>query len=971
MKKLLSLLALTCVAACQSERESRAAAASERPAAVASPAAASAPRDPAQRAGAFPYEVHRTRLANGLEVLVVPMPADGLVSYWSIVRSGSRDEVERGVTGFAHFFEHCMFRGTRTLPGPEYDNVVNGMGADANAFTTDDFTAYHLSFAAADLPRVVEIEADRFQNLTYDEPEFKTESGAVYGEYRKSRTSPFSVLFEALQEKAFDVHTYKHTTIGFEADIAAMPQRYEYSKDFFQRFYRPENVVVLVAGDVDPARTLELVGQRYGGWQPGYRAPDVPQEPAQEGQRRIDVSFDGQTLPILTVAFKGERLLPDDRTMLAGTLLGDLAFGETSALYKQLVLEEQRVEFLASDFGMNRDPNLWAVFTRVKDPADVAAVEAEIWRTIERFRTTAVDPERLAAVRSNLRYSFLSNLTTPNQVCESLARIVAITGGIAAVDRIYATLEKVEPADVRAAAERWLVEDASTVAVLHAASEPLPEQRAPAPVMAAGVGPRAEPVLLPVAADPNVAFAIWFRVGTQDDPPGKEGLAQLTGSMISEGGTRKLPYDAILERLYPLAAGYGVSVDKEMTVVRGTVHREKIGAFQELFVDALVAPGFRVEDFERLRDQAVSAIEKGLRYSSDEELGKAALHATVFAGTPYGHYDGGAVEALKALTVDDVEAFWQEHWTAENAVVALGGAYPRDLPARLTKALGALPSGATETFPVPTPRAIDGRRVVIVEKPGPSTAISFGYPIDLHRGSREFYALWIANSWLGEHRNSSSHLYNVIREKRGMNYGDYSYIEAFPQGGFRTKPPTGVGRRQQMFEVWIRPVPEERALFALRAALREVALLAENGLTREQFEFTRTFLKNYSLHFAETTSERLGYAIDDRFYGIDGSHLARFRQMMDEITYDEVQAAIRKYIRADDLQIAMVTEHAQRIADALVSDAPSPIDYGDVEKPQEILAEDAIIERFPLAIDPSNVTIVPVDQIFERAGAAQ
>jgi zinc protease len=96
---------------------------------------------------------------------------------------------------------------------------------------------------------------------------------------------------------------------------------------------------------------------------------------------------------------------------------------------------------------------------------------------------------------------------------------------------------------------------------------------------------------------------------------------------------------------------------------------------------------------------------------------------------------------------------------------------------------------------------------VIVEKPGPSTAISLGYPIDLHRGSREFYALWIANSWLGEHRNSSSHLYKVIREKRGMNYGDYSYIEAFPQGGFRTMPPTGVGRRQQMFEVWIRPVP--------------------------------------------------------------------------------------------------------------------------------------------------------------------
>ena len=152
------------------------------------------------------------------------MPSEGLVSYWSIVRTGSRDEVEPGVTGFAHFFEHMMFRGSERFPGPVYDGIVNKMGADANAFTTDDFTAYHLGITRVDLPRVIEIEADRFQNLAYGEPEFKTESGAVYGEYRKGRTSPFEVMFEAVQDAAFDAHTYKHTTIGFEADIRAMPR---------------------------------------------------------------------------------------------------------------------------------------------------------------------------------------------------------------------------------------------------------------------------------------------------------------------------------------------------------------------------------------------------------------------------------------------------------------------------------------------------------------------------------------------------------------------------------------------------------------------------------------------------------------------------------------------------------------------------------------------------------------------------
>ena len=919
----------------------------------------------------FPYAVHRAVLDNGLRVLVVPMPSGGLVSYWSIVRTGSADEVEPGVTGFAHFFEHCMFRGTETLPGPEYDRVVNGMGADANAFTNEDFTAYHLSFASEDLPRVVEIEADRFQNLTYDEAAFKTESGAVYGEYRKGRTNPFQVLFEALQDAAFDVHTYKHTTIGFEADVAAMPTKFEYSKGFFRRFYRPENVVLLVAGDVDPERTLALVRERYSSWKRGYVAPEIPTEPPQRAQRRIEVEFEGQTLPILTLAFKGERFLPGDRAMLAATLLGQLAFGETSELYQALVLRDQLVEFLAADFGLNRFPNLWSVFTRVKDPADVERVEAAIWRTIERFSTETVEGERLDAVRSNLKYGFLSGLATPAQLCDNLARVVALTGDLAAVDEMYATLDQVTPEDVRAAAVRWLRPEVSTVAVLRSAGQPLPAQNEvesvePAPPWAGGA-----PVLLPVPEDPNVALKVWFRVGTQDDPPGKEGLAALTAALIGEGGTRSQAYDEILERLFPLASFYSVSVDKEMTVASGVVHRDKLAEFQELFVAALVEPGFRPDDFERLRDQAISAIETDLRYSSDEELGKAVLYEKVFAGTPYGHHDGGTVESLRALTVEDVERFWEEHFTPENAVIALGGAYPADLPARLERELAAMPSGLPERAPLAVPAPISGRHVRIVEKPGPSTAISFGYPIDVHRGSDEFYALWIANSWLGEHRNSSSHLYKVIRELRGMNYGDYSYIEAFPNGGRLGMPPTGVGRRSQLFEVWIRPVPEERALFALRAGLREVERLAREGLTREQFEFTRAFLLKYTLHFAETTAERLGYAVDDRFYGLERSHLALFQEKLRTVTYDEVQAAIRKYIQADDLQIVLVTQNAARLAEALVSDAPSPIDYGGIEKPAEILAEDREIERHPLRITRDALEIVPVDQVFETSASHQ
>jgi zinc protease len=972
-------------------------------------------------ASVFPYDVQRAKLANGLSVLLVPMPSEGLVSYWSVVRTGSRDEVEAGVTGFAHFFEHMMFRGSKRFP--DFDKVVNGLGADSNAFTTDDFTAYHLGLTTEGLATAIEVEADRFQNLDFSEDQFKTESGAVYGEFRKGRTSPFEVWDEALRAAAFDKHTYKHTTIGFEADVVQMPNQYAYSKTFFKRFYRPENVVVVVAGDFDTKATLAKIEKEYGGWQRGYQAPAVPAEPEQTAQRRIDVEFEGKMNPMLTISWKSAAFAPTDKSMMAATLFGELAFGETSSVFQKLVLEDQTVEQLMSDFGYNRDPALWSTLAVVKQAADVAAVEGQLWAAARSLAETPVSEQRLADVRSRLKYGFLSHLSTPNNVCESLARVIAITGDIAAVDEMYATLDAITPADVQAAAAKYLKRERSTVAVVHTRGETVPStsQRAhgdAAPVTLASAGAThfefadarapftAEldrkltqaPVLMPVSQDPNVSVKLWFQVGTQDDPAGKEGVAALTAAMITEAGTQSREYQAILAALFPLAAGYGNSVDKEMTIVSGTAHRDVAARFVDIFLDAVVHPGFREADFTRLRDQLVSGIENDLRFGSDEELAKAMLTQSLFSGTRYAHIDNGTVASLKALTLDDVKDFYATHFTRDNVVLGLGGAYSPELRARIEAALAALPSGRPARALKPAIQPPKGRHLTIVDKADPkdpqddpraTTSISFGYPIDLLRGSREFYALWIANSWLGEHRSSVSHLYQVIRESRGMNYGDYSYIEAYPNGGSRQTPPSGVGRRQQAFEVWIRSLPRDQAPFALRAALREVELLAKNGLTREQFDYQRKFLKNYCLHFAETTGERLGWALDDRFYALDGKggHLSTFRRMMDEITLEECNAAIKKYIRADDFDIAIVTKGGRALADVLMSGAPTPITYGTGAAPEMLKTEDGVtvtvepdhskdalhaedreIESWRLGIRPEDVTIVPVAEAF--AGSA-
>jgi len=436
---------------------------------LALPLALAAGADPAG-AEIFPYETHVETLDNGLRLIVVPMSSGGLATYWSIVRTGARDEYEPNRTGFAHFFEHMMFRGTEKYPSDLYNQKVTELGADANAFTSDDVTAYYLNVAAEDLETVMELESDRFRRLDYPEEMFRTEAGAVYGEYRKNRTNPFFTIYEAMRANAYEAHTYGHTAMGYEEDIKLMPTLYDYSRDFFDRYYRPENVVLLIVGDVEPEATFDLARKYYGDWEPGYRPPEVPEEPPQTEERRFEVDYQGQSLPILWAAYKADAFDPTDESFAATFLLSNLAFGETSELYRELVLEEQLVEFLDSDLDFHRDPGLFHVYTRVKDPEKVDRVLAEVDATVARYRDELPNAERLADLKSRIKYRFLMDLDTPSNVAGNLYQIIAVTGGIEAVEIFYQTLEGVTAEDVQQAAQKYLVTDRRTVGVLRGES---------------------------------------------------------------------------------------------------------------------------------------------------------------------------------------------------------------------------------------------------------------------------------------------------------------------------------------------------------------------------------------------------------------------------------------------------------------------------------------------------------------------
>jgi len=413
----------------------------------------------------LPNPIYKHQLANGLNVVTVPFESPGTAAFYTVVRVGSRNEVEEGVTGFAHFFEHMMFRGTDKYPSDAYSDALKSVGASANANTSSDRTVYHMTGSVERLDLMFELESDRFMNLNYSEHDFRTEAGAVKGEYTKNYASPYQQLNEMTRNAAFDVHTYKHTTMGFFDDIVDMPNQYEYSLEFFNRYYRPEYTTLVVVGDVTPERVNDLAETYYGDWERGEYVSIVPQEPVQTGTRRVHLQ-NGSIPPHISLNYKGPAFDDHEIDMPALDVLSQILFAPTSPLYRKLVLEEQKVRFVGGGASDSRDPNLFSIDASLIDKADMQYVKDEIVKAIAAVRMDGVDVATLNNVKSNLKYSFAMSIDNPDAIANSLSHYIMLTGDPETINRLYAQYDRVTVDDIKAVVETYFVDSGLTIATI-------------------------------------------------------------------------------------------------------------------------------------------------------------------------------------------------------------------------------------------------------------------------------------------------------------------------------------------------------------------------------------------------------------------------------------------------------------------------------------------------------------------------
>ncbi|MGB1302179.1 MAG: M16 family metallopeptidase, partial [Pseudoalteromonas tetraodonis] len=635
-------------------------------------------------------------------------------------------------------------------------------------------------------------------------------------------------------------------------------------------------------------------------------------EPTQQAPKYVHEQNEGLPGHWLLVSYKGAAWEPQKKDRAALDLLSQLYFSSNSDIYQELVVEKQIASQMFTYNPETKDPGLLHVFVKVENADDLATVRDAINRTYAKARTELVDSQKLSDLKSNLKYSFINGLDSSQAIASTLASYMHFERDPEVINQLYKSADNITSEDIRAVANKYFVDNARTTITMSALDKaPGFEQESDLDALVAKYQQAPSKPIFKVLdktnSSPLIDINLLFNTGAAADPQGKKGVAALTAAMLAQGGSTSMSYKEIKKAMYPLAGSFGYQIDKEMLSFQGRIHKDNAAQWYALVSEQLLNPGFREDDFKRLKKEMIDGIKSGLKASNDEELGKEVLYSVLYKGHPYESYNYGDLSDLEALTLDDVKAFYNAELTQAKLTVGLIGAVPEKLKAQMLADLATLPKGEQSRLTIPDAPELKGHHATIVEKSAQSTAVSFGFPIDTIRSSEDWTALWLVRSYFGEHRSSNSYLYERIRQTRGMNYGDYAYIEYFPRGMFQTKPDANLGRSEQIFQVWLRPLRSNNdAHFATRTALFELDKLIKNGMTEADFEATRNFLINFVPQMVASQNRQLGYALDSEFYNTD-SFVNYVTSKLKTLTVDDVNRVIKDNLQTENIHYVFVT----------------------------------------------------------------
>ncbi len=875
-----------------------------------------------------PLGFRERTLANGLRVFTARDMSTSNVTVQVWYKVGSKDDPQDR-SGFAHLFEHLMFKATENFPDETFDRLTEDVGGNNNAFTSDDVTAYHETIPANHLERLIFAEADRLGSLVVNESVFESERDVVKEEYRQGvLASPYGRLFSLfVPATVYQDHPYRRSTIGSIENLDAAT--IEDVRRFHATYYRPDNAYLIVSGNFDQAQ--------LDGWIDRYFAPltnpDRPlpandvREPEPTGPREATFHAPNVPLPAVVLAWPTVRYDHPDRAALT-VLDGILSTGESSRLYRSLVYDQQLTSQTSSSLDASQQAGAltaYAIMAEGKTPEEgLAALRAEA----ARLRDTPVTAAELAEARNELVASALRQRETVEDRANVLGWSLINTGDAAAADREIADLQAVTAADIQRVAQRYLTDQRSiairylnadeanpvTVQAVDVTApvrvadlapvgrifELLPEgQRRPMPQPGTAVEP-ATPAIQTftltnglevfVARKPGlplVAARLSLPAGSAHDPAGKAGLATMTAALLTQGADgRSAP--EIAAQIEQLGADIGANPGADFTTVYANAPADVFPQAMEILADLALRPDFAIEELERQRDQALDGLR--IQLSSPGPVGTASVARVIYGDAPYGAPGGGTLISLPTLTREDVAAFHAGRYSPAGAKLVFSGDITVDQARALAEqTFGGWRANATAPEVADRAGAASPPRVVVIDQPGAGQAAVFVAQRSIARDDADYFPLTLGNTLLGG--SFTSRLNQEIRIKRGLSYGTRSGL------GVRLDTGTFTASAQTR---------NDAAVEVAGLILAELTRLATTRPTESEMT-TRQAILTGAFGSSLETVDGLGSLVAGlALYDLPMSELAAYAGRVRAITPEQVQAAFAEHLPASDASLVIV-----------------------------------------------------------------
>jgi zinc protease len=857
-------------------------------------------------------------LPNGLRLLMEENHSAPVISVNVCYRVGSKYE-RPGITGVSHILEHEMFKSTRNHPLGDFDRILTSAGADNNAYTWLDRTVYYETIAADKVDIALELEADRMRNMLFVQQEHADELIVVRNELEQSNDSPMSMLYDMMQATAFVAHPYGTPTIGWLDDVEHMTA--DDVRAYYDAYYQPDDALIVAVGDFNPDEMYAKVERWFGAIPAsGVKLPRLTAEPPQQGQRRINIRRAGNADYLLIGWHTPNGGDPDAYAL--DVLSAILGGGRTSRLSQRL-MEPGKAAYASASSGcfIFNDPSLFTVQAALNEGTSPEEAEKEVLEEIARIAVDGVTGRELARAKKQARASFIYRKDSVEDEADLLVTF-DLASSYLNIDKYVPGIDAVTAEDVVRVVQKYLTADNSTVAYYlgirgeggvsdsddDSDSDAAPSFKA-APKYRSGMQgsssvPAVTPSTSPAGAvtvrqlqngmqliikeshyNPTVSIAGRITFGSVNDLPGKEGLASMTASLLSEGTELhdKLEIAGLLE---DNGMGLMYGAGRELSSFSGKCLAEDFPKLVELLAEELRKPAFPAEQVEIVRVQTLNSIQRSEDDTFERAI-KLARESLYGAGNPYSRDTLGKKESVSKLTREDVVSFYKENVCPNRIILVVAGdVNADDVVQQVSELFGDWPAGAAQDEKVYeqslSTQPLNGREETI-EMQDRSNATVLFMRKGIRRNAEDYYATMVADHIFGG--DFTGRLNGTLRVQEGLTYGSFSMLSS------------GIGRGPWTIYVQVNP---ENALKAKDMALKIWREMYEGGATPEEMGRAKSYLTgNFAVRLG-TVSAIANLMADMAYYKLGMDYIDRYPQIINSLTLEEVNAAFRNNLATDD-----------------------------------------------------------------------